>query len=795
MADLKVRVSGGKLLRALPASLTVLLCLLTIVWMEPDFPFFGQDSGWPLALNQAVSDRLAFGRDILFNLGPWAAIYTGQYHPATDGMMVFGGAVIAFAFSGGLIALAQGGRRWVMLLAPILITTIGLRDPIFVALPMLLLAVAVSLAQPPSVTTSIPRTPRNIGALLMLTAACALLSFVKSTFGTQATLLMLLALLALVAGRPRWLAGLMLTCYLASLIGFWLAAGQRLSDLPGFFEAVPLLISGYTEGLAKSGAWTDIAAYLGGAVILLGLFWLDRTRRRSFENALLLLGLLFTLFVAFKSGFVRHDEHALIAAGSLAMLPFVLINMWRARTLAVTLVATLSVLAFISHHYPGYEWPSATRGETRLASAVEGAWTRVTNPARLRSHFDAAMARIKIALPLPHVAGPSDIYSSGQAILLANGLNWSPRPAIQSVTVTSVGVERADLSHLEGTDLGPPSVQNVFFTVEDVDHRLPSLQEGMSWPALLSQFRVFGYNRGQDMALLQRQPGASVAVPSGPILLKGDYRLGEDVSLPVLPDGLGWARLDIRPTLLGRLASFLLRPPALFITIHYADGPVERYRLLSDLARSGFMLTPRIRSTEGMLRLLLPDRRDPKYRPISVALSGESGTRWLWEPQFNLQLQTMVIPIQPQVRNALLTKPQPQTEPAWDQPMEMADFCAIDFIGEARAPAKSVDAQGDTRVSGSFVASITTPNPPEQFFVRLTDAAGQSWQAPAMPSYRPDVAGYFNNQALVRSGFDVKLDLSGFAGPYTLSLEAEQGAHRWQCKLRQDIFVGFPHGG
>ena len=794
MPDPKGPVSGRKLLGALSAPLLVLLCLLTIVWLEPDFPFFGQDSGWPLALNQAVSDRLAFGRDILFNLGPWSAIYTGQYHPATDGMMVFGGAVIALAFSFGLLAVAQGRRRWVALLAPVLIATVGMRDPVFVALPLLLLAVAVSLAQPSIRAAAIAANPWTIASLMLLTAACTLLSFVKSTFGTQGAVLIGLALLALAAGRRLGLAALMLACCIASLAGFWLGAGQRLSDLPGFFEAVPLLIAGYTEGLAKSGTWTDIAAYLAGAAVLLGLFWRDRARRGAFGNAVLLLGFAFTLFVAFKAGFVRHDEHALIAAGSLAMLPLVLANMWRRRSLAAALVVTFSALAFISHNHAGYEWPSATRGGTRLAAAAAGAWTRLADPGRFDARFDAALARIKAGLPLPRVVGPSDIYSSGQAILLAAGLDWSPRPALQSVTVTSPGVEQAELRHLAGGSDGRPPVQNVFFTVEDVDRRLPSLQEGMSWPPLLSQFRVAGYDRGQDMALFERQPGLPAAVP-GAMLLHGDYRLGEDVSLPVLPGGLGWATLDVRPTLLGRIASFLFRPPALFITIRYADGPVERYRLLSDLARSGFLLTPRIRSTEDMLWLLLPDRRDPKYRPLSVALSGESGTRWLWQVKFDLQVRTMSIPIQPQVRNLLLTTPQPQLDPARNQPMEMADFCALDFVGEARAPAKILNAQGDTRVSGSFVASITTPDPPENFFVRLTDSTGHTLVAPAMPQYRPDVAGYFNNQALVRTGFDVKLDLSHLEGPYTLSLEAGQGRRRWQCKLRQDIMITAPDGG
>jgi len=75
----------------------VLLFLLTVVWLAPGMPYPSQDSEWALALSQAVADRLVFGRDVLFTLGPWGPVYTGQYHPGTDSMMLAGGTVVALA--------------------------------------------------------------------------------------------------------------------------------------------------------------------------------------------------------------------------------------------------------------------------------------------------------------------------------------------------------------------------------------------------------------------------------------------------------------------------------------------------------------------------------------------------------------------------------------------------------------------------------------------------------------------------------------------------------------------------
>ena len=116
----RIRRVSARVWDALPGLLLVPPSLLTVVWLSPDVPYPLQDSAWVLALNQAVANRLAFGRDVGFSLGPWGNVYTGQYHPATDGMMLFGGAVVALALASGLSALARGGRRWLVLLAPLL---------------------------------------------------------------------------------------------------------------------------------------------------------------------------------------------------------------------------------------------------------------------------------------------------------------------------------------------------------------------------------------------------------------------------------------------------------------------------------------------------------------------------------------------------------------------------------------------------------------------------------------------------------------------------------------------------
>jgi hypothetical protein len=682
--------------------------------------------------------------------------------------------------------LAQGGRRWALLLIPLLVATVGQRDPVFIVTPLVLLAVAVVTAPP--ARRSDPWGP---AALLLLMPACALLTLVKGSFGTQAIPMVALAILALLLGRRFRLAGVLLALYAAALAGFWLSAGQELADLPLYIGTMSAVIAGYAEGLALGGPASHIAAYLCGTALLVWLFWRDRTRKDFGGTALLGLGLLLTLFLAFKSGFTRHDEHALIAAGTLAMVPVILTAALRARSLAAMVLVSLSVLMFISHHYAGYEWPSLERGQGRLARAASGTWARLVEPGRLPHLFELHMAAVRTGMPLPRVAGPTDIYSSGQMILLASGLEWSPRPAIQSVTVLSDLLMRADRDHLQGADSRRPPVENVFYRVENEDNRLRSTMDGLSWPALLSAFRVVSYDRALDTALLRRVHGAASAVP-GPTLLDSRHGLGEEVVLPPMPGGMAWTTLEIEPTLAGRLASLLFRPPLLTISIRYANGPVEQFRLVSALGRSGFMLTPRVLNTEDMLSLLLPERRAPGFRPLSISITGESGTGWLWQPRYALRLQAIDIPVQDQVRAMLAPASlAPLAAPARE--VAAAEVCAIELVDGRHPPAGPIPVQGTAEVSGWSVISVARGQSPERVVIRLADGAGRMWETVAEPRPRLDVAGYFVNPALSQAGFAARFDLSGLpAGPYRATILGERDDAAWQCSQALDLVVAPP---
>ncbi len=110
--------------------------------------------------------------------------------------------------------------------------------------------------------------------------------------------------------------------FLGSLLVFWALAGQHLADLPAFLAGLQPMIGGFTEAMALPGPLWQPTLYALLSVLLLSQLRGPQVRGRAGMG--MLAGTAIVLFLGFKAGFVRHDGHALISAGALALVGWVL---------------------------------------------------------------------------------------------------------------------------------------------------------------------------------------------------------------------------------------------------------------------------------------------------------------------------------------------------------------------------------------------------------------------------------------------------------------------------------------
>ncbi|MFG1398092.1 hypothetical protein [Roseixanthobacter pseudopolyaromaticivorans] len=604
-------------------------CISALVPLAPIFPIATLGSGWQLGMNAATSQGLV-GRPLTFTFGPFASIYSALYLPETDGLAIFGGVLLAATAIGALLALVGPGA-WLPAVGFALFLSLVDKDPQLMAVPLLALLLAYRLSSP------IPAMPgqnwrKMIFPLMM--PALAMLVLVKGTSAIAAVSTVLLAATMLAwAGRRRLALGC-LAIFTVCIPIFWIVSYQEISALPSYFISEWYIISGYPDAMSLPGPyWQMVILLLAGAFLY--IFQL-RHLKGGGTGKLLLLGLALLLFLGFKEGFVRQGGRHPSAAAGIALLVgwagMLLGGPRRARLgLGVTFVCWLAITL---------AWKPATEILRPFFRAGEGLYVRLAHAGYLDAQYLDSIGKIRAAAPLPALKGPTDVYSFTQAALLAAGLEWRPRPVLQSYSAYTPELLQRDADHLTG----PQAPHNIIFSIQPIDGRLPMLDDGNSWPLLLSLYHPVQFVHlapyGVDAVILQRRatPGSFDLAP----LSAESYGFGQRVDLPRGPNAVIWAQVDISPSLIGRFWGILYKSPRLFITYYFPDGTEREFRYIYRMGETGFVISPIVGGASDFAAL--PKGTPDAPRPVSISIRSEGPASWLWQPLYRMRLYQLTFP-------------------------------------------------------------------------------------------------------------------------------------------------------
>lgn len=755
--------------------LIVVACLAAYMPVAPYFPTDNLDNSWALALNVAVARGMAFGRTIIFTFGPYAATYTEQYYPGTASMMVWSSAILGGAFAAMLLCLARGWHRAVASLLALFLGVLK-RDVLFLALPFAYLSLCYRIYLPAGQPGRIRLTLPVTASLLLALLALGLLPLVKGTFGAPAIGAVGFGGMLLVLARRRRLALGGVLLFLVAMPVFWVVAGQKLASLPGYFLSQGPIVSGYSEAMSTQGDGRQPLLFLV-ACVMLGLV---HARALRAGTVLLLLGAALQLFLAFKAGFIRAaDDHVLIPAGLLAAMAWMLL-LGRMRWRAVAgLAVGLACLVWIELEITQLSFPELL---SRIAAQAEATArtiaAQLTMPGAMEARYADSVAAIRAADSLPPLQGRTDIYPFGQSVLLANGLDWAPRPVLQSYSAYTPSLEADDAAHLAGS----AAPENILFAVQAIDGRLPALEDGASWPALLSRYEFTGLQG--DLAILRRR-GAGMAAPEA-LLQSGTFQMGQPIELPA---AAVWARIDVEPTLLGRVVGAAYKLPELAITYDLADGTSRSFRYVAGMGQAGFLAAPLVQTSRDFMALALPNARDyfAGTQARSISFSTASGSGWLWRSDVAVRFYRAEIAAQPGVGQILLD--QLQAAPAAPVQPPLTDDCTFDLINHRRPFRQPVDVGSLLEVEGWAAVSVQDAAAPDRTFVTLTSKSGEVDRAAARIVGREDVNRSFGKPEMGRIGYRAAIDLSHRSGEFLLGLELIRGGKSWVCRVQVPVRV------
>lgn len=747
--------------------LVKILLLVTIVVMfvplYPGMPAASLDPSWVLGMNQAVSQNFGIGTDVVFTFGPYSSVYTRAYHPATDLIMLSGSLYLALICWLSLVFLAK--KNSFVLLFSFFVLFSGLifsRDALLFFLPLLVGLSTFKICSSHNQTSS-NGYPINFFVFIIF-SSLGFLPLVKGSLLILCCAVSILCAAFFLLKKRNALALTSLLSPLVSMVFFWMVSGQPTTGLSSYFINMIPIVSGYTEAMALKGNTREITIYVAASLaLLLSVFFKSN---KDMPTRMFLVSIYFVfLFLSFKAGFVRHDGHALAAGTSILLAGistfFLLNNRFSKLLIAPSLIASFYIIS-------NYATITSSELLNNTTSTFSLSWSGIKNRITLenwpRSIFDNALESLKAEANLPVLKGTSDIYSYNQSYLIASGNDWTPRPVFQSYSVYTPALAEMNKQYL----LGKNAPDNIIFRVEPIDERMPSIEDGASWPILMTNYRPVHLKN--NFLFLEKNKNPEGVSTSSFSVMDEKHKFGDIVELPVSDQPL-FAKIEITPTIIGRLASILFKPSQLQLTVELGSGIKKQYRIVSGMAKSGFIVSPLIENTLDFSMLYADAGPLDEKIVKSISISPKGRNSLLWKNEYAISLTKINPKTYSDISKIYDLDGFESSIPAGN--IIQAEKCngSIDAINDISPTPEHIELKsGFIHINGWLVSSVEKGTLPEETYVAFTDIEHNQKFLKVRTAPRGDIAGYFKKPELNMSGYSSIADVSSMHGEYIIGL-------------------------
>lgn len=563
--------------------------LILALWFAlirfPKSPSAGLDPSWQMALGYAMSHSFQFGTDLVFTYGPLGYLMSAtnlgdQYYWHHIAWQL--GANLVFAVIFYLQARSlRGWRRAVYFLFFFCFGTAYI-DTVHI-MAILILGLAL--------TREAVMTRRWLAALLaVLLGIFALVKFTN--------LILAGFTIACAAGlqisRRRWLdAAVPAVAFGAAFLAGWLGFGQHLGNLWPYLRTSLEVSGGYSEGMGLYGPTSMLLLGLGAAASLGIYYLLTLYRTADLRRAIaVMLMAAAASYLNWKHGFVRADGHVLahfyLSLLFVCAFPVLLQDGPALYKLKGALLVACGACCMIGtwRNSP----PAVANGVAffnfRFMDSVNN--LSVFQDLCRNSRDEFKLVKEQYRLPASRtLAGskPVDILGNDQAFAFFNELNYRPRPVFQSYFPYTEKLQRLNGDFMR-SDRAP---EFMLQRVQTIDYRLPALEDSLTTRYLYHHYSFMMEEEG--FLLWQRNapdPALDVETP----LAQATLRFGEAFSPPETGADPLWCEIDVQPSLLGKIRAFLYKPPFLQISVTDSTGFTASYRMVSGMARAGFLLSP-----------------------------------------------------------------------------------------------------------------------------------------------------------------------------------------------------------
>lgn len=598
----------------------LILFLGKLVPVSPWYPNDGLDPSWIYSLSVASSEHLVFGKDIIYTHGPLSGISTGFWAIRLHSLTVLLSAVLAFSLCFFMYRFFEKSGYLVKLLLVLFfyLCLNQIPDFYFTLLPALAVLSLVN-------SYSYPYSKYYLVGVFLFGFSAAVLLLIKLSYGAEAVL-DLMILLVFYAVKKEWRSALILiVTFILSFIGIYSASGQGFRNILYYSLNIYYGVAGYNDAMSANGPLTPVIVSALFLVLFILYIFYNGVRHSGLKGFFSAVVLSLLSLVVFKHSYVRNDAGHQVDMFLLQCFFLVYILHAANRSTvkyALIAVCVLSLLCLGSRN-GGYFLHTAQIRNSYLTLLGKARNTeRMFDETLNMTNFMNARNSVRNSYTLPALEGSSDIYNFNQALLLASDNKWNPRPAFQSFQAVTPYLAKVNYAHLANSDDTP---DNIFFRTETIDGRFPSLDDGLSWKALLGLYKPAGWTKNGEYLILKRQERANALKETG--LTRVEGRIGEEIINPY-EKGLVFLKLKIRKTLAGALLSVVYKTEPVMIKVKLQNGFQKEFRIIPSMTETGFLLSPMTETTLDFNNLysagFFPDNTVPSGVKSFVVIPNQS---------------------------------------------------------------------------------------------------------------------------------------------------------------------------
>lgn len=748
--------------------LVLALIIAVFVPFLPRMPSTGLDYSWAFGINQAVSQGLSFGEELIFTFGPYGSIYTKIYHPDTERMMLLAALYLAVSYFSAIVILVRRSQwHWVIAFGLVLVG-VGQHSPdvVFISYPLIIALVSYKYICSKDLNNNVQSRSWFIAVILF--SPFGLIPLVKGTFFVLCALVSLLCSIYFIAYKRYSLAAIALLAPVLSVCLFWFLAGQEILYLPNYFLNMLGIIDGYTQAMSLLFSSNDIYIYTFSSLLLLLL--ISRQTDATVISRLFLVSIYFVfLFLVFKADFVRATPGRAVLSGLSILLASTLLAFVISKAKPLLILIFIVFIPWFFMDFQAVESSLAKmkyNAKSLYYNVTLGIKYRSRHPGHFERQFKTRTESIGLESSFPLLDGTSDIYPYNQAALIASGNSWSPRPVFQSYSAYTQKFAEMNRNHL----FSERAPDNIIFKVAPIDRRYPSLADGLSWPVLLNNYQPMAIVN--DFLFLEKVSAERRSFTE--FEHENNYGFGEAVAVP--HKGLPiFIEVDIKPSLVGRLMKLLYKTEQLKINVQLTNGEEKSFRFIPAMAKSGFVISPLVENAFDFALLYGKSSYTNLKSVDSFSIVPDNDSGLMWKDSYHIKFKTIskrrVVDISDFNQFDSF-----QPELSKDIPV-VAEFCK-GYIGTINGrKLKSVELSKEDlfTIDGWMATSIKPPALPEAVFIVLTNSENHHLYLSTHRVPRPDVVRHFQKPKLKHSGFIATADISSLAtGQYTLGLAIQE---------------------